>query len=157
MPTTRSKTKPAKKSKRVSSPDSSIIEGSKPRRGKPKDIEENENIPLLLETNITAPPTTSSTLNPSIISPSEATLVNLPIDTSQSSNNFALHDLLPIYEVHAPNSESIHDEFLQLVRDSGMETIAKDAGVISQNGELSGLKEYYSNGTQIPIVYFTST
>ncbi len=45
----------------------------------------------------------------------------------------------PIEIVH------VHDEFLQFVRDSGIENIAKEAGVINSTGEIPVLREYISN------------
>jgi len=39
------------------------------------------------------------------------------------------------------DGESLHDELLSLMRSSGMESIAKEAGVI-KNGSIPGLKEY---------------
>jgi len=44
------------------------------------------------------------------------------------------------------NVENIHDEFLQLVRFSGIENIAKESGII-QNGEIPELREYSTNST----------
>jgi len=51
-------------------------------------------------------------------------------------------DSLPV-----PTTELIHvhDEFLQFVRDSGIESIAKESGVLSQDGEITILKDYISN------------
>mmetsp|Transcript_7727 Transcript_7727/g.10668 ORF Transcript_7727/g.10668 Transcript_7727/m.10668 type:complete len:442 (+) Transcript_7727:100-1425(+) len=46
----------------------------------------------------------------------------------------------------------IHDEFLQLVRDTGMENIAKEAGLISQSGnglEIPALREYDMSNQEI--------
>jgi len=171
MPTTRSKTKPTQR-KRYSRGSTSSEEEedipitptpikkeknpSKSRRSKEKQHEKET--PLLLESNIVPfSGATVSSANPSIVSttlPEPTTILNLSSSSdnnSQSNNSFSVQDLMPIYEVQASNPESIHDEFLQLVRDSGMETIAKDAGVISQNGELSGLKDYYSASDTISI------
>lgn len=43
----------------------------------------------------------------------------------------------------APSNDMlhVHDEFLQLVRESGIESIAKEAGIV-QNGEIPDLRDY---------------
>lgn len=43
-----------------------------------------------------------------------------------------------------PPSNYLHDEFLQMMRDHGIEQIAKESGLV-QNGEIPQLKEYVAS------------
>jgi hypothetical protein len=60
--------------------------------------------------------------------------------TADSSNNSK-----PISSELPASSDPLHDEFLQFVRVSGMENLAKDAGII-QNGVIAEIREYSNAG-----------
>jgi len=46
-----------------------------------------------------------------------------------------------------PHTEELHDEFLQFVKDSGIEGLAKEVGVIGSSGDIPALREYSESAT----------
>ncbi len=68
-------------------------------------------------------------------------------DASQIVRGFSsgVPKTLPTVEI-STHTDPLHDEFLHFVRDSGMEHLAKDAGII-QNGVIAEMRDYSSQST----------